>query len=127
MVGACWTVRMFVCLTVLLCSIDHTQVEGNGFLYKQVRHLVGAMLTAGRGRLTLGAVSAALERGNAQPPGAPVQFMQAARRLSSATTVSKDQGLMHHDDDTAGCMLDAQVTSTAAGTLPSRRGYASCG
>lgn len=46
------------------------QVEGNGFLYKQVRHMVGAILTAGRGRLTPEAISAALELGSTRPPGA---------------------------------------------------------
>ena len=62
----------------MFCTYSHrvckyAQVEGNGFLYKQVRHLVGAMLTAGRGRLTLDAISAKLELGSARPPGASAQ------------------------------------------------------
>lgn len=35
----------------------------------QVRHMVGAMLTAGRGRLALADIRAKLELGNARPPG----------------------------------------------------------
>ena len=38
-------------------------VSGNGFLYKQVRHMVGALLAVGGGRLPAAAVAEALARG----------------------------------------------------------------
>lgn len=57
------------CDVVALPDGFRIEVEGNGFLYKQVRHMVGAILTAGRGRLTLDAIAAALELGSTRPPG----------------------------------------------------------
>ena len=44
-------------------------MEGDGFLYKMVRHLVGALLTVGRGKLSLEAFQAALDKG--VHPGEP--------------------------------------------------------
>lgn len=38
-------------------------VEGSGFLYKQVRHMTGALLAVGAGRLGADAIAAALEAG----------------------------------------------------------------
>lgn len=67
-------------------------MEGNGFLYKQVRHLVGAMLTAGRGRLTLDAISSALQLGSARPPGARgADGRPAASHLAQCMTPSTSQ------------------------------------
>lgn len=50
-------------------DVPPLQFEASGFLYKQVRHMVGAMLTVGWGRLSLEDISTALELGNARPPG----------------------------------------------------------
>ena len=55
--------------TIRRCRIDcetlhqgvRIEVEGDGFLYKQVRHMVGAMLAAATGRMTPGDIRAALE------------------------------------------------------------------
>jgi len=47
------------------------QVQGSGFLYKQVRHMTGALLAVGWGRLSLDHLQQLLEIGNSQPPGAP--------------------------------------------------------
>ncbi|KAF8066244.1 truA1 [Scenedesmus sp. PABB004] len=46
------------------------QVTGSGFLYKQVRHMAGALLALGEGRLGLDAIAARLALGAASPPGA---------------------------------------------------------
>ncbi len=53
-------------------DVPPLQFEASGFLYKQVRHMVGAMLTVGWGRLSLEDISTALELGNARPPGVHV-------------------------------------------------------
>lgn len=39
------------------------QVEANGFLYKMVRHLTGALLTVGRSKLSVEAIQVALNKG----------------------------------------------------------------
>jgi tRNA pseudouridine38-40 synthase len=49
---------------------DSLQVQGSGFLYKQVRHMIGALLALGEGRIALQDIAARLEVGNNQPPGA---------------------------------------------------------
>lgn len=46
------------------------QVTGSGFLYKQVRHMTGALLALGEGRIALQDMASRLEVGNTQPPGA---------------------------------------------------------
>lgn len=46
------------------------QIEGNGFLYKMVRHMIGAALTVGRGRMTVEQVETALLKGSNELPGA---------------------------------------------------------
>ncbi len=45
------------------------QVEGNGFLYKMVRHISGVLVAVGEGRLPPAAVSRMLEVGDNAPPG----------------------------------------------------------
>lgn len=45
------------------------EIEGNGFLYKMVRHMVGAALTVGSRRLPIERVSAALLKGSEELPG----------------------------------------------------------
>lgn len=40
------------------------EVEGTGFLYKQVRHMVGALMAVGEGRLSDGDIEAALRGGS---------------------------------------------------------------
>ncbi|WIA34191.1 hypothetical protein OEZ86_012549 [Tetradesmus obliquus] len=46
------------------------EVTGSGFLYKQVRHMTGALLALGEGRIALQEIASRLEVGNTQPPGA---------------------------------------------------------
>ncbi|KAI8477440.1 MAG: pseudouridine synthase [Monoraphidium minutum] len=46
------------------------EVEGSGFLYKQVRHMVGVLLAVGEGKLGLDFIHERLEVGRSQPPGA---------------------------------------------------------
>ncbi len=46
------------------------QVEGAGFLYRQVRHMVGALVAVGQGRITPEHVAKHLEMGASQLPGA---------------------------------------------------------
>jgi tRNA pseudouridine38-40 synthase len=46
------------------------EVEGSGFLYKQVRHMTGALLAVGEGKLGLDAIAERLAAGNSRPPGA---------------------------------------------------------
>ncbi|GIL62488.1 hypothetical protein Vafri_16701 [Volvox africanus] len=52
-------------------SVPHltAQVEGNGFLYKMVRHISGALVAVGEGRLSVNAVARMLEVGSNAPPG----------------------------------------------------------
>jgi len=45
------------------------EVEGSGFLYKQVRHMVGALVAVGEGKMDLSDISRRLEVGNKQAPG----------------------------------------------------------
>ncbi|GFR49639.1 hypothetical protein Agub_g11689, partial [Astrephomene gubernaculifera] len=45
------------------------EVEGNGFLYKMVRHIAGALVAVGEERLRAGALQRLLELGSAAPPG----------------------------------------------------------
>lgn len=45
------------------------QVQGSGFLYKQVRHMVGALLALGEGALELQDIRARLEVGAREVPG----------------------------------------------------------
>lgn len=45
------------------------QVQGTGFLYKQVRHMTGALLAVGESRMELQDISRRLEVGNNQAPG----------------------------------------------------------
>jgi tRNA pseudouridine38-40 synthase len=45
------------------------QVQGSGFLYKQVRHMTGVLLAVGQGKFSLDHVQALLEMGNSKPPG----------------------------------------------------------
>lgn len=45
------------------------EVEGNGFLYKMVRHISGLLVAVGEGRLPPAAVSRMLEVGDNAPPG----------------------------------------------------------
>jgi tRNA U38,U39,U40 pseudouridine synthase TruA len=47
------------------------QVQGTGFLYKQVRHMTGTLLAVGQGKLTLDRLQQLLDMGNSQPPGMP--------------------------------------------------------
>lgn len=46
------------------------RVAGNGFLYRQVRHMVGCVIAVARGRIPLSAVQAKLQTGASDPPGA---------------------------------------------------------
>jgi tRNA pseudouridine38-40 synthase len=46
------------------------QVHGSGFLYKMVRHMAGALLAVGRGRLQPSSVARMLEVGSSVVPGA---------------------------------------------------------
>lgn len=46
-----------------------SQVEGAGFLYRQVRHMVGALIAVGCGRLQEAAIAEALAVGARQLPG----------------------------------------------------------
>lgn len=46
------------------------EVEGSGFLYKQVRHMTGALLAVGTGLLAPGAIEAALAAGSQPGSGA---------------------------------------------------------
>uniref|UniRef100_A0A383VMC2 tRNA pseudouridine synthase n=1 Tax=Tetradesmus obliquus TaxID=3088 RepID=A0A383VMC2_TETOB len=46
------------------------EVTGSGFLYKQVRHMMGALLALGEGRIALQDIASRLAVGNTQPPGA---------------------------------------------------------
>jgi hypothetical protein len=57
----------YFCCCLLCCS--QVQVQGSGFLYKQVRHMTGALLALGEGRIALQDIAARLEVGNNQPPG----------------------------------------------------------
>ncbi len=45
------------------------QVHGSGFLYRMVRHLVGALVAVGQGRLPLGDITKRLEVGSSIAPG----------------------------------------------------------
>lgn len=45
------------------------EVEGNGFLYKMVRHMTGALLGVGQGKFSIADVERKLEVGNSVPPG----------------------------------------------------------
>jgi tRNA U38,U39,U40 pseudouridine synthase TruA len=46
------------------------QVQGTGFLYKQVRHMTGALLAVGQGKMGLDHIQQLLEIGSSQAPGA---------------------------------------------------------
>lgn len=54
------------------CNKSHRrlEVEGNAFLYKQVRHMTGALLAVGAGQLPPEAITAALAAGGAPRAGA---------------------------------------------------------
>ncbi|KAG2492841.1 hypothetical protein HYH03_008995 [Edaphochlamys debaryana] len=45
------------------------EVEGNGFLYKMVRHISGVLVAVGEGKLAVAAVAEMLETGSNAPPG----------------------------------------------------------
>lgn len=45
------------------------QVQGSGFMYKQVRHMTGALLSVGQGKLQLSFLQKLLDIGNSLPPG----------------------------------------------------------
>ncbi|PNH09854.1 tRNA pseudouridine synthase A 1 [Tetrabaena socialis] len=45
------------------------EVEGNGFLYKMVRHIAGVLVAIGEGRLPVAALSGMLAMGANAPPG----------------------------------------------------------
>ncbi|GLC49634.1 hypothetical protein PLESTB_000269700 [Pleodorina starrii] len=45
------------------------EVEGSGFLYKMVRHISGALVAVGEGRLPVATIGQMLEVGNNAPPG----------------------------------------------------------
>jgi hypothetical protein len=45
------------------------QVHGEGFLYRQVRHMVGALLAVGSGRMGPDRIASALAVGGSQLPG----------------------------------------------------------
>lgn len=45
------------------------QVQGSGFLYKQIRHMTGALLAVGEGKLGLQDISRRLEVGSTKAPG----------------------------------------------------------
>lgn len=53
----------------VVCSTSVLQVQGTGFLYKQVRHMTGVLLAVGQGKMNLEHVQQLLEIGNRQPPG----------------------------------------------------------
>ena len=63
------------------------QVEGSGFLYKQVRHMTGALLAVGQGQITPDAIVAALDAGAAAGHDGP------ARHAARAWTVAEAKGL----------------------------------
>lgn len=50
-----------------------SQVEGNGFLYKMVRHISGVLVAVGERKLPPGIVSEMLEVGDNAPPGVCVR------------------------------------------------------
>lgn len=54
--------------TATLCGC-RLQVQGSGFMYKQVRHMAGALLSVGQGKLQLSFLQKLLDIGNSQPPG----------------------------------------------------------
>lgn len=45
-------------------------MQGSGFLYKQVRHMTGALLQVGLGKLSLQDIQQQLKVGSSQSPGA---------------------------------------------------------
>eukprot|EP00192_Tetraselmis_astigmatica_P015128 CAMPEP_0117660208 /NCGR_PEP_ID=MMETSP0804-20121206/6846_1 /TAXON_ID=1074897 /ORGANISM="Tetraselmis astigmatica, Strain CCMP880" /LENGTH=162 /DNA_ID=CAMNT_0005466923 /DNA_START=267 /DNA_END=755 /DNA_ORIENTATION=- len=49
-------------------SILQLEVEGSGFLYKMVRHMTGALIAVGSGKLTQQALVAALQKGGSVGP-----------------------------------------------------------
>lgn len=60
------------------------QVEGNGFLYKMVRHISGLLVAVGEGRLPPAAVSRMLEVGDNAPPGGSCVVAMAVWRARPA-------------------------------------------
>lgn len=57
---------------VLTVAPNHVrlEVQGTGFLYKQVRHMTGLLLAVGEGKMGPEHIRQLLEIGNSQPPGA---------------------------------------------------------
>ncbi len=53
----------------LQLPLHDLQVEGSGFLYKQVRHMAGVLISIGQGSMTLEALVHLLEMGSSQAPG----------------------------------------------------------
>ena len=52
--------------------------QGDGFLYRQVRHMSGALLAVGLGRLSPGDIAEKLERGRRSPPAAEFRGWKVA-------------------------------------------------
>lgn len=70
---ASFAVKLLFALLEMRCNTcdvtDLLQVQGSGFLYKQVRHMTGAVLAVGEGRMGLQDISRRLEVGSNEAPG----------------------------------------------------------
>lgn len=73
------------------------EIEGNGFLYKMVRHMVGAALTVGRSRMSIAQVEAALLKGSKELPGAKYRGWNIAS--SRGLCLMRVDYPPHHDLD----------------------------
>jgi hypothetical protein len=89
------------------------QVQGSGFLYKQVRHMTGALLALGEGRIGLQDIAARLEVGNNQPPGA-LPIITAYLHNSSASQAVRCRSCLamaNHRQYTGNVHLDFSLST----------------
>ena len=66
----CWRLLTPPAASLCFSLSCRLEVEGTGFLYKQVRHMTGALLAVGTGQLAPDAISAALAAGERVRTGA---------------------------------------------------------
>ncbi|DBA69831.1 TPA: hypothetical protein ACH3X2_012548 [Trebouxia sp. C0005] len=84
------------------------QVEGNGFLYKMVRHMVGALLAVGAGNLLPDVIAHKLALGKTQLPGEKyrgwsIAVAQGLFLMDVKYPVHDDPGVLCHPDIEHDC------------------------
>lgn len=89
------------------------RIVATGFLYRMARHVVGALLAVGEGRLSAGEVEARLAAGAAAPPGAAFRGWAAA----PAHGLTLASVILPHGMDEAGALLHPDVPHDARGRV----------